>query len=125
MPAWRSVMRRSSVVLVLVLVAPLSALAQTAAPESPPVSPTDSGTKSTPSAEEKSEISFGSLFKDLRRDVLHLPSTSNALTLAIGGGLALAAHPGDHTLTAHVITSEGLDDVFEAGGVGGNGWVQI
>src|SRR5262245_37000141 len=108
-----SVMRRSSLVFVLVLVAPLSALAQTVAPESPPASPTDPGTAPTPSTDEQSAISFGSLLGDFGRDLVHLPSTSTALTLGIGGGLALAAHPGDHALTAHVITCEGLDDVFE------------
>ncbi|HYU79650.1 MAG TPA: phosphatase PAP2 family protein [Vicinamibacterales bacterium] len=118
-------MRLSTFIFVLALVTPLSALAQTPAPECPPASPTDSGGMPTASAAQTSAVSFGSLFTDLRRDLFHLPSTSNALALAIGGGLALAAHPGDHAFTAQVIGSERLDDVFEAGAAGGSGWMQI
>ena len=115
-------MRRSSFAIVLVLVAPLSALAQTPTPERPPAPADRSPAASTA---QPSAVSSGSLFTDLRRDLFHLPSASTALTLAIGGGFALAAHPGDKAFTAHVIGSEPLDEVFDAGAAAGSGWLQI
>ena len=118
-------MRRSLFVVVLVFTAPLSALAQTPTPERPAASPAASGgTPAAPTA-EASAASVGTLFRDLRRDLLHLPSTANALTLAIGGAFALAAHPGDRAFTAQVIGAERLEEVFDAGGPTGSGWMQI
>jgi Membrane-associated phospholipid phosphatase len=102
-----------------------SAIAQTVAPpDTVPASRAESAQQPPQSASDASAPTLGSLFTDFGHDLKRLPSTPNAITLAIGGALALAVHPGDHALTARVITSDGLEDTFEAGAAGGSGWVQ-
>jgi membrane-associated phospholipid phosphatase len=66
----------------------------------------------------------GSLFSGLKHELMGLPSKSNAITLAIGGALALAAHPADRTLTHRAAGSVPLDEVFDPGDTAGSGWVQ-
>jgi membrane-associated phospholipid phosphatase len=70
------------------------------------------------------ETSFRTLFLDLGRDVMKLPSKGTAMTLAVGGALALAAHPADRELTRHAALSPALDRAFELGDTTGSGWAQ-
>jgi hypothetical protein len=42
------------------------------------------------------------LFRGLKEDIGHLPSLSNAYLAALGGGLALAAHPADQSFNVHL-----------------------
>jgi len=44
------------------------------------------------------------LFYNLGEDVKHLPAMQNVYLAAIGGGLALAAHPADQSVNAHLIS---------------------
>jgi hypothetical protein len=64
-------------------------------------------------------------FVALGRDLKHLPSIETALTLGIGGGLALGAHPADKRLTQDAVSTESLEETLDAGDVIGNGWTQI
>ena len=66
----------------------------------------------------------GSLFSGLKHELMGLPSKSNAITLGIGGALALAAHPADRRLTRRAAGSLPLDEVFDPGDTAGSGWVQ-
>jgi hypothetical protein len=67
---------------------------------------------------------FRSLFSELGQELTRLPSTSTAITLGVGGALALAAHPADQTLTQRATRSVPLDHVFELGESVGSGWAQ-
>jgi hypothetical protein len=75
-------------------------------------------------AAAESEVSFASVFSGLGRELARLPSRSTALTLGIGGALAIAAHPADRGLTERAGRSQPLDRLFEAGGATGSGWAQ-
>lgn len=44
------------------------------------------------------------LFGNLGEDVKHLPALQNVYLAAIGGTLAVAAHPADRTLNAHLVS---------------------
>src|SRR3954447_5331764 len=44
------------------------------------------------------------LFGNLGEDVKHLPAMQNVYLAALGGGLAMAAHPFDQTLNAHLVS---------------------
>jgi len=53
------------------------------------------------------------LFGDLVEDVKHLPAMQNVYIAAIGGGLAVAAHPADRTLNAKLIShSDAVNTAF-------------
>lgn len=67
---------------------------------------------------------FRSLFSDLKRELGGLPSKSTAITLGLGGALALASHPADRTLTERATLSLPLDRVFVLGESVGSGWAQ-
>jgi hypothetical protein len=61
------------------------------------------------------------LFGDLVQDVKHLPSKRNAYILAIGGGLAAAAHPADTAFNARLRSHyDGVNKAFAAGKYIGN-----
>lgn len=70
------------------------------------------------------ETSFQALFSDLAREITQLPSKGTAITLGVGGALALAAHPADHELTRRATLSPALDHAFEVGEIAGGGWAQ-
>lgn len=110
---------------VTILAVPPWAAAQTAADrgvDTPATVIRDEGPASSGTTHSST---VGSLFASFWQDLKHLPSTSNAITLATGGALALAAHPADRTVTAHAIASDGLEDMFDAGAAGGSGWLQV
>jgi len=44
------------------------------------------------------------LFANLGEDIKHLPAMQNVYVAAIGGGLALAAHPGDQAFNAKLLS---------------------
>ena len=112
-------------VLVLVIGPARPALAQTPTADPAPAVREEPESALSEAASLASKPTFGSLFANVGHDLKQLPSKQNAITLAIGGVLALAAHPGDRALTSHVITSERLDEVFDAGAASGSGWMQI
>lgn len=97
------------------------ALAQAPAPAEAPGTAVAAST--APAAPEP-DATFRSLFGDLGRELGGLPSKSTAITLGLGGALALAALPADKPLTAHATRSESLDRVFELGESVGSGWAQ-
>jgi membrane-associated phospholipid phosphatase len=56
------------------------------------------------------------LFGDLGEDVKHLPEMQNVYIAAIGGGLALAAHPGDQAFNAKLLSHYDTVNAFFAPG---------
>jgi membrane-associated phospholipid phosphatase len=65
------------------------------------------------------------LFTDVGKDFAHLPSRDTLLWLGAGGALAVAAHPADHKLNAHLAGSEFWGNFFEPGKVIGYGATQV
>jgi len=66
------------------------------------------------------------LFRDLVADFKHLPSRRNFAVLALGGGLALAAHPVDDTFNAHLRSHyDVVNTAFAAGKYLGNTPAQV
>jgi hypothetical protein len=99
-------MRQRAAILVLLLVTSTTTFAQSAAAPSPDREP------------------FLYLFHNLVLDAKRLPSVETAVTLGIGGGLALAVHPADDTVTERA-TAGGPRDFYEVGSNIGDGWVQV
>jgi hypothetical protein len=64
------------------------------------------------------------LFHNLVLDAKRLPSVETAVTLGAGGGLALALHPSDDTLTERA-TAGGPRDFYRVGSTIGDGWAQV
>jgi hypothetical protein len=64
------------------------------------------------------------LFHNLVLDAKRLPSVETAVTLGIGGGLALAVHPADDTVTERA-TAGGPRDFYRVGSTIGDGWAQV
>jgi len=60
----------------------------------------------------------------LGRDLARLPSKKNALTVGLGGALALAVHPWDAPLTDRFRLSPTLHQILEGGEALGSGWTQ-
>jgi membrane-associated phospholipid phosphatase len=56
------------------------------------------------------------LFGDLGEDIKHLPEMQNVYIAAIGGGLALAAHPGDQAFNAKLLSHYDTVNAFFAPG---------
>lgn len=53
------------------------------------------------------------LLDGLKEDIRHLPSKQNALIAAVGGGVALAAHPADQSFNVHLRSHYTLvNDIF-------------
>ena len=74
---------------------------------------------------ENTGSSFRSLLGTLGRDLARLPSKETALTLGIGGAIALATYPTDRDRTRRARLSERLDNPFAIGDPLGSGWVQV
>src|SRR5262245_8278867 len=72
-------------------------------PAGPPPTPRHTGIKA--------------MVKDLASDVAHLPSRENLFWVAVGGGLALAAHPFDDNVNRSLVGSNAADKFFKAGEV--------
>jgi len=85
------------------IVAEADAPAPLAQPAGPPPTPRHTGIKA--------------MVKDLVADVGHLPSRENALWVAVGGGLALAAHPADERSNRQLVDSDLAHDIFKPGAV--------
>jgi membrane-associated phospholipid phosphatase len=64
------------------------------------------------------------LFQNLVRDAKRLPSKETAITLGIGGGLALAVHPADDYVFEHA-TEGGPRQPWTLGSALGSGWTQV
>jgi hypothetical protein len=60
------------------------------------------------------------MLKGLVTDFGHLPSRENVFIAGVGGGLALAAHPADDHLNAHLAGNGWTKDVFKPGVIIGN-----
>jgi membrane-associated phospholipid phosphatase len=61
------------------------------------------------------------LFGDLGEDLKHLPEMQNVYIAAIGGGLALAAHPGDQAFNAKLLSHyDAVNTAFAPGKYIGN-----
>lgn len=118
-------MRAPWLVLITIVSVPTLAAAQTPAERG--VETPDTAMQDDAAASSKAEpASTGqSPFAGFWHDLKHLPSKSNAITLAAGGALALAAHPADRTVTSHMIASDGLEDMFDAGAASGSAWLQV
>ena len=67
---------------------------------------------------------FTHIFHNLFLDAKRLPSIDTAITLGVGGGLALAVHPFDDEVTEHA-TAGGPKTFYEVGSNLGDGWVQV
>ena len=104
--------------LVIISHLPALALAQSSVIPQLSSEPTQSTVQESASTRA---ASFRSLFIELGHSLAGLPSRSNAITIGIGGALALAAHRTDRTLVGDVAGSEALDDVFEIGDAAGAG----
>ena len=100
--------QRTPVVAILVLVFATSTTAFAQAPEPPP----------------PDRDPFLYLFHNLVRDAKRLPSVDTAITLGVGGGLALAVHPADDTVTERA-TAGGPRQPYKLGSAIGDGWAQI
>jgi hypothetical protein len=66
---------------------------------------------------------FIHLFHNLVLDAKRLPSVETAITLGVGGALALAVHPADDTVTERA-TAGGPRDFYQVGSTIGDGWAQ-
>lgn len=65
-----------------------------------------------------------SFLAELGGDFARFAAPGNLAVLGAGGLAGLAAHPWDRQLTADLNRSSTLDEVFDAGAVSGNGYVQ-
>jgi membrane-associated phospholipid phosphatase len=77
----------------------------------------------TPSIPEDRDP-FIYLFHNLVRDAKRLPSVETAITLGVGGGLALAVHPADDTVYERA-TAGGPKTFYTIGSNIGDGWTQF
>jgi membrane-associated phospholipid phosphatase len=79
------------------------ATAQVHQPAGPPPTPEHTGVKA--------------ILTGLLTDVEHLPSQQNLFIAAVGGGLALAAHPADDHVNSHLIGKGWAKNAFAPGAV--------
>jgi hypothetical protein len=111
----------ATVVFALQLAGPVSAppdslVEQQSPTQSPPEQKAEANEPPTPA-----HTGLRALFGDLVEDVKHLPSKQNAYIAAIGGGLALAAHPADQGLNARLLSHyDGVNIAFAPGKYIGN-----
>jgi membrane-associated phospholipid phosphatase len=104
--------QRTPLVAILVLVFATSTNVFAQAPEPPP--------STTPP--DRNPILY--VFHNLVRDAKRMPTVETAVTLGIGGALALAVHPADDTVTERA-TAGGPRQPYKAGSAVGSGWAQI
>lgn len=109
-----------SSVLILQLTLPSVAAAQ--AQVLPAAVDVEPAANTTARQSDGRESMFRALFADFGRELSTLPSKSTAITLGLGGVLAMAVHPNDHMLTRRASQSESLDAVFDPGETAGGGW---
>jgi membrane-associated phospholipid phosphatase len=82
-------------------------------------------TASPAAAQTPDTATSRNLFKALAADFRHFPSKSTALTLGIGGAIALSASPADARLTREARQSVPIEETLDAGAVLGGGLVQL
>ena len=104
--------QRTPLVAILVLTVATSTTVFAQAPQPPPATPPP----------DRNPIIY--VFHNLIRDAKRLPTVETAVTLGIGGGLALAVHPFDDTVTEHA-TAGGPRQPYKFGSALGSGWTQI
>ena len=110
----------ATVTLAVQLAAPI------AAPSDPPAQPVPAASPQEQKAEANEpptpeHTGLRALVGNLVEDVKHLPSTQNVYIAAIGGGLALAAHPLDGGVNSRLRSHyDTVDDAFAAGKYIGN-----
>jgi PAP2 superfamily len=83
---------------------------------------------SSPAAAQTSDTATAAsrnLFKALAADFRHLPSKSTALTLGIGGAIAVSTSPADARLTRDARQSVPIEESLDAGAMLGGGLVQL
>lgn len=113
-------------VLLLTLLAS-SVSAQVAEPARPDVAPAPSsiiGDTSFRPPAQADPFAFGTLVRDLGRNIRDLPSVSTAILLGVGGGAAAWVRSEDGEVTHRWSSSPPLDPVFQSGAVLGGGLVQ-
>lgn len=97
-------------ILAIALAAPAQAQEPTAAAD-PQEQNADAKEPPTPA-----HTGIRALFGDLGEDLKHLPEIQNVYIAAIGGGLALAAHPYDQDFNAKLLSHyDGVNTVFAPG----------
>ena len=75
---------------------------------------------------EPDETNWKSLLKHTGSDFLSFPQRKSTwVLLAVGGGLALAAHPADDYVQSHIVGNPTADGIFSVGKVLGNVYFQI
>ena len=113
------------VLCVFVLRAGTAASAQTVTtPDSAQTPATTAAPQPEPEPQREPDRPLTHLFQNFARDARRLPSIETAVSLGIGGALALAVHPADDEVYEHV-TEAGPRGFYEVGSVLGDGWVQI
>jgi len=106
--------------LALTLAGPAQA-DQTAAPADPQEQKADAQEPPTPA-----HTGIRALFGDLGEDIKHLPAMQNVYIAAIGGGLALAAHPADQSFNATLLSHyDTVNAIFAPGKYLGNTAEQV
>ena len=118
--------------LLVLLLAASSAAAQTPAQDAPAAAAQDAPAAAAPAAQgpeavpEPTETNWKSLLKDTGRDFVSFPQRKSTwVLLAAGGALALAAHPADDYVEAHIVGNPTADGIFAVGKVLGNAYFQI
>lgn len=116
----------------MLLVTTLLALALSGAPQQtqpqPPPPAADPQEQKAEAKEPPTPAHTGvrALFGDLVADLKHLPSRRNFAILALGGGLAAAAHPLDQTFNTRLRSHyDGVNTAFAAGKYLGNTLEQV
>jgi len=73
----------------------------------------------------ESHVSLTGFPARVGHDLVRLGSRESLWTLAIGGVATAAVHPADADTSRSIGSSAAADTVFDAGAVGGNGFVQF
>jgi hypothetical protein len=73
----------------------------------------------------ESHVTLTGLPARVGHDLVRLGSRESLRTLAIGGAATAAVHPADAGTSRSLASSAAADTVFDAGEIGGNGFVQF
>ena len=118
--------------LLVLLLAASSAAAQTPVQDPPEAAAPDAPAATAPAAQgpeavpEPKETNWKSLLQDTGRDFVSFPQRKSTwVLLAVGGALALAAHPADDYVQTHIVGNPTADGIFSVGQVLGNTGFQI
>ena len=118
--------------LLVLLLAASSAAAQTPAQDAPAAAAQEPPAAAAPTAQgpeavpEPTETNWKSLLQDTGRDFVSFPQRKSTwVLLAVGGALALTAHPADDYVQTHIVGNPTADGIFAVGKVLGNAYFQI